>query len=224
MTDEPEVCEPPCQFYLLNIRDFAGSHRPRLYLFNNVRSPDQSLPSNDASKSKSHHWAISLNVTVGWPGPYGPSALTVTVCALEGSVSVTEAAPEAFVIAITFEPLLVPCDKVPALVLKNTLAPLEGLAPPRNSPARDSPKGPLAGSYLVLRNLKCQFRFLNSARRSLRNLRLDKSRMFQSRANLWTSFWLCQHLRTGAKAQPSGRPLACLLRHVAISFNSENAY
>ncbi len=42
----------------------VGSHRPRLHLFN-VRSPDQSFPSNDESKSKSHHCAISLNVTVG---------------------------------------------------------------------------------------------------------------------------------------------------------------
>ena len=56
--------------------------------------------------------------------------MTVTVCAAEGSVSVTDATPELLVVAITLEPVVVPFDRVPALVLKNMLAPLAGFAPP----------------------------------------------------------------------------------------------
>jgi len=43
-------------------------------------------------------------------------------------VSVTEATPDEFVTAITFEPLVVPLDSDPALVLKRMLAP-EALPP-----------------------------------------------------------------------------------------------
>lgn len=77
-----------------------------------------------------------MNVTTGWPRPKGPSAVTVTVCGAEGSVSVTDAPPEPSVIAITLDPLVVPLDRVPALVLNNMLAPLAGFAPPELPGAR----------------------------------------------------------------------------------------
>jgi hypothetical protein len=50
--------------------------------------------------------------------------VTVTGCAAEGRVNVTDATPEEFVVAITLEPLLMPFDRLPALVLKNMVAPL----------------------------------------------------------------------------------------------------
>ena len=62
--------------------------------------------------------------------------MTVTVFAVEGSVSVTDAEPEPSVVAITLEPLEVPFDKVPALVLKKMLAPLAGFVPPELPGAR----------------------------------------------------------------------------------------
>lgn len=52
-------------------------------------------------------------------------------------------------VAITFEPLLVPFDKVPALVLKNTLAPLDGFAPPEHPGARFTERA--TGSVVPMR-------------------------------------------------------------------------
>lgn len=65
-----------------------------------------------------------MNVATGCPSPYGPSAVTVTVPALDGSVKVTDATPELFVTAMTFAPLLVPFDTVPAVAVNSTLAPV----------------------------------------------------------------------------------------------------
>ena len=62
--------------------------------------------------------------------------MTVTGCAADGSVSVTDATPDALVVAITFGPLVVPFDRVPALVLNSMLAPLAGFAPPELPGAR----------------------------------------------------------------------------------------
>lgn len=68
--------------------------------------------------------AVSVNVATGCPSPYGPSAVTVTICAVEGSVNVTCATPELLVTAIIFGPLVVPFETVPALVENSTLAPV----------------------------------------------------------------------------------------------------
>jgi hypothetical protein len=49
--------------------------------------------------------------------------VTVTTCAVDGRVSVTEATPALFVTAITFEPLVVPLESDPALAVNKMLAP-----------------------------------------------------------------------------------------------------
>ena len=56
--------------------------------------------------------------------------------AVAGNVSATDATPDELVIAITFAPLVVPFDNVPALVLNNMLAPLGGVVPPELPGAR----------------------------------------------------------------------------------------
>ena len=53
----------------------------------------------------------------------------------------TGATPEPFVVAITLEPLAVPFDSVPALVVKNMLAPLDGFDPPELPGARLTESG-----------------------------------------------------------------------------------
>ena len=64
--------------------------------------------------------AVSVKVATGCPNPYGPSAVTATVCALPGSVNVTDATPVLFVTAITLD-LAVLSD--PAVVVNRMLAP-----------------------------------------------------------------------------------------------------
>ena len=64
-----------------------------------------------------------MNVAIGCPNPYGPSAVTFTLPAVAGSVSVTDATPELFVTAITCVPLVVPFDSKPALLENKMLAP-----------------------------------------------------------------------------------------------------
>ena len=59
---------------------------------------------------------VSVNVTSGWPNPYGPSAVTCTVPAVAGRVSTTAATPDAFVVTVRAE-------RVPAVVVKNAVAP-----------------------------------------------------------------------------------------------------
>jgi len=65
----------------------------------------------------------------------GAWAWTVTVCGVSGRVRETEAIPEESVRAITWVPLLVPVESVPALVVKRMLAP--AAAPPED-PGRGS--------------------------------------------------------------------------------------
>ncbi len=76
--------------------------------------------------------AVSVNgpgEMVGCPNPNGPSAVTVTVPAVAGRVSVTLATPELSVTAMTLDPVKIfspPTDTLvsdPALVTKRTLAP-----------------------------------------------------------------------------------------------------
>src|ERR1700757_2985946 len=54
--------------------------------------------------------AVSVKVATGCPNPYGPSAVTVTCPAVDGSVSVTFATPLPSVTAIILVP---PFDNVP---------------------------------------------------------------------------------------------------------------
>ncbi len=68
---------------------------------------------------------VSVNVVTGCPRPYGPSAVTVTLPAVEGSVSVTAGVtPEPLVTSINLAPLLVPSESVPALAVNRMLAPV----------------------------------------------------------------------------------------------------
>lgn len=67
--------------------------------------------------------AVSENITCGLPSGIGPSACTCTVPAVPGKVKVTEATPDEFVTAITFEPVVVPLESDPALVVNKMLAP-----------------------------------------------------------------------------------------------------
>jgi len=103
---------------------------------------------------------VSVNVgATGWPKPYGPSAVTVTPSAVDGSVRVTDAMPELFVTAITFEPLLVPVESDPALAVNRMLAPV--LLPPDEPGVSVTvrgvgsvlPLGPVCTSPLVLANV-----------------------------------------------------------------------
>ena len=72
--------------------------------------------------------AVSVNVATGCPTPYGPSAVTVTLCALAGNVNVADATPKLLVTATTLTPLFVPFETDPADAVNNTLAPF--FAPP----------------------------------------------------------------------------------------------
>src|SRR6516165_1871508 len=60
--------------------------------------------------------AVSVNVTCGCPSAYWPSAVTCTVPAVAGSVSVTDALPVESVVTIRLE-------SVPPVAVKNTVAP-----------------------------------------------------------------------------------------------------
>ena len=70
-----------------------------------------------------NYCAVSVKVVAAPPTPNSAWALTVTVPAVDGKVSVTDATPEEFVVAITLLPLLVPLESVPAFVLNKMLAP-----------------------------------------------------------------------------------------------------
>ena len=62
--------------------------------------PAQGIPAMDRGFC---YCAVSVNVTVGCPRPYGPSAITLTKAPeLAGSVNVILATPEAFTVAICF--------------------------------------------------------------------------------------------------------------------------
>ena len=76
-------------------------------------------------QSALRYCAVSVNVAIGCPSPYGPSAVTVTGPAVDGNVSVTGGVtPEPFVTTIIFCPLCVPSDSTPPLAVNNTLAPI----------------------------------------------------------------------------------------------------
>ena len=106
---------------------------------------------------------VSVNVATGCPNPYGASAVTVTPSAVDGSVSVTDATPELLVTAIIFEPLVVPFESEPALVVKRMLAPA---LPPPDVPAVNVtvkgtgsvlPGDPVCASPSVLANVAAGF-------------------------------------------------------------------
>lgn len=72
--------------------------------------------------------AVAVKVTVWPPAASCDCAVTVTVPGVPGSVRFTAATPLALVVAITFKPLEMPFDKVPAEV-ENRISALEGKRP-----------------------------------------------------------------------------------------------
>lgn len=76
----------------------------------------------------SAQFAVSVNETEAPPRENISLPVTVTVPADAGNVSVTDATPEELVVAITFAPLVVPFDSVPAEVVNRMPAPV--LVPP----------------------------------------------------------------------------------------------
>src|ERR1700738_4694972 len=78
----------------------------------------------DEQTGQHNQLAVSLKVTEAPPSANCSCAVTVTVPLVEGSVRVTDAVPEEFVVAITLVPLVVPFESVPAMVVNRMPAPV----------------------------------------------------------------------------------------------------